>query len=246
MNKAPKINVDNILDAVGAEGIIRRTMGIVKDAKAPSKAPVRTEGYAAELKSYRQVTDFLSQQAKDGHRQIYKGHVESLNKVSAQLDGVERNSVNSRHSTYRSLKLDEAENLNAVWLHELFFANCFDPHSDLTMDSLAYMRLQRDWGTFDEWQQDFMACALAAGEGWAVCGYHVFLQRYVNTFIGGNSDNVTLGVFPVIAMDMHSHSYYRDYLNDRKSYLVAMMREFNFEVIEERFKKAEALAEAMK
>lgn len=239
MNPKTNVGISAILDEVGVEQII-------KDSVKGTLKTLVPEAYAAEVKPYKQVTDFLSQQAKDAHRQLYKGYVESLNKVSAELDSVERASVNPRHSTYRSLKLDEAENLNAVWLHELFFANCFDPHSDLTMDSLAYMRLQRDWGTFEEWQQDFMSCALVAGEGWAVCGYHTFLRRYVNTFVGRHSDNVMLGVFPVIVVDMWTHAYHRDYLNDRKSYLVAMMRQFNFEVIEERFKKAEAIAEALK
>jgi superoxide dismutase len=45
---------------------------------------------------------------------------------------------------------------------------------------------------------------------------------------------------------MWEHAYYRDYLNDPKSYLISQMREFNWTVIEERFKKAESIAQVVK
>jgi Fe-Mn family superoxide dismutase len=47
-------------------------------------------------------------------------------------------------------------------------------------------------------------------------------------------------------MDMWEHAYYKDYLTDKKSYLIAQMRELNWQVIEDRFKKAEAIATVVK
>jgi Fe-Mn family superoxide dismutase len=114
------------------------------------------------------------------------------------------------------------------------------------MDSLSYLKLQRDFGTFDDWQKDFMAVAMAAGNGWAVCGYHTFLRRYVNMIVSHHSGDVMLGVFPVVVLDMWEHSYTRDYLGDKKNYLMAQMKEFNWSVIEDRFKRAEAIAGAVK
>lgn len=203
------------------------------------------ESYVAQPKPYSQVTEFVSQKTKDAHTALYKGYIETLNRVSSELDTAERASADSKHSDYRSLKLDETYNLNATWLHELYFANCFDPHSEVYMDSMAFLRLERDFGTFDDWQMDFMACALSSGQGWAVCGYNLYLQRYVNTFISCHSQDVMLGLYPLVVMDMHEHSYFKDYQTDKKSYLIAMMRELNFGVIEERFTKSEELAQVM-
>jgi Fe-Mn family superoxide dismutase len=114
------------------------------------------------------------------------------------------------------------------------------------MDSIAYLKLQRDFGTFDDWQRDFIACALAAGNGWVVCGYHTFLKRYVNMLVSHHSGDIMVGVYPVVVVDMWEHSYYRDYLSDKKSYLISQMREFNWTVIEDRFKRAEAISAAVK
>jgi len=203
------------------------------------------ESYVAEPKKFKQVTEFVTQKTKDAHTDLYKGYIESLNKISAELDTANRSEANPRHSDYKSLKKDEVYNLNATWLHELYFSNCFDPHSEVTMDSLSYLRLERDFGTFEDWQRDFMACANSAGVGWAVCGYNIFLQRYVNTFVCSHDTNVMLGLYPIIVLDVWEHAY-RDYLNDKKSYIVSQMREFNWTVVEERVKKAESIAQVLK
>lgn len=237
----------DVLAGIDVDGIIKRTIRNHL-AQETSKLPDAdlNESYVAEPKQFKQVSQFVSQKTKDSHIEKYKGYVESLNKVSAELDTADREAVNSRHSAYRSLKLDEVFNLNAVWLHELYFANCFDPHSEIVMDSMAFLRLQRDWGTFDDWQRDFMACALAAKNGWAVCGYHTFLRKYVNFFVDDHAGSVPVGFIPLIVVDMWEHSYYKDYLNDSKSYLVSQMRELNWTVIEDRFKKAESIAQVVK
>ncbi len=233
---------------VDVEGIIKQS--IAKDRAlaraAAGEQETLDESYVAEPKPFKQVSELVSQKTKDAHVALYKGYVEALNQVSAELDSADREGADAKHSQYAGLKCDEAHNLNSVWLHELFFANAFDPHSEVYMDSKAYMKLQEAFGTFDDWQKDFMAGAMAAGDGWAVCGYNMFLKRYVNTVVHGHSDGVMLGLYPLIVVDMHEHAYYRDYLTDKKSYLVSRMRELNWNVIEERFNKSEAVAGVMK
>lgn len=237
-----KDNISKILTGVDIESILKKT---VKETVQGTKSNL-TEAYVAQQKPFKQVSELVSQKTKDSHTGLYKNYIESLNDVSSKLDSADRAVSNSRHSEYRSLKLDEAYNLNAMWLHELYFANCFDPHSEIVMDSMSYLRLQRDFGTFEDWQRDFIACALAAGNGWVVCGYHTFLKRYVNMLVSHHSGDIMVGVYPVIVVDMWEHSYYRDYLSDKKSYLISQMREFNWEVIEDRFKRSEAIAQVVK
>jgi Fe-Mn family superoxide dismutase len=114
------------------------------------------------------------------------------------------------------------------------------------MNSASFIDLQKVWGTFDDWQRDFMACAMACGQGWAICGYNIYLKNYVNTIVSNHSQDVLMGLYPIVVLDLHEHAYQKDYLNDKKSYIIAMMRELNWEVIEERFKKAKNIAQAVK
>jgi Fe-Mn family superoxide dismutase len=204
-----------------------------------------SEAMVAQQKRYPQVSEMVSQKTKDAHERLYKNYVEKFNRISAELDTASRE-TDSNGAEYRNLKVDETQNLNAIWLHELYFSNCFDPHSEIFADSYAYLHLQRDFGSFEEWQRHFVACAMSAREGWAVCAYNIFLRKYVNTVIDGHSNNVMLGLYPVVVLDMHSHSYYRDYLDDKQSYIISQMREINWTVVEERVKRAERIGEVIK
>ena len=242
----------DLLHGLDVEALIKKSVcgafgpSETKHADRTNDAERVDESYVAEPKAFNQVSEFVSQKTKEAHMALYQGHVETLNRVSAELDTAPRAQSDSKHSEYKSLKLDETCNLNDVWLHELYFANCFDPHSEIYMNSKSYIRLERDFGTFEDWQKDFMACANACGPGWAICGYNIFLKRFINTFVRGGSQDVMLGLYPLVVIDMHEHAYFRDYQTDKQSYLVAMMRELNWNVIEERFVKAESLHEVLK
>ncbi len=220
---------------------------IVKDSLDAAGVPKKalSEAIVAHQKRYPQVSEMVSQKTKDAHERHYKNYLEKLNRISAELDSCSRE-TDSTGAAYRNFKLDETHNLNAVWLHELYFSNCFDPHSEVFADSYAYLHLQRDFGSFEEWQRHFVACALSARSGWAICGYNVFLRKYVNTVVDGHADSVMLGLYPVLVLDMHDHAYYRDYLDDKQSFIVSQMREINWTVVEERVKRAEKIAEVLK
>lgn len=202
------------------------------------------EGYVANPKQYRLNTELLLSKTKDAHKDLYGGYIESFNETSAKLDSVDRRVASSNHSDFRSLKIDEQYNLNAIYLHELYFANISDPYSEINVDSLAHMRLNKDFGTFDEWQNDFIACAMGTRNGWVVTVYSTYLKKYVNMVIDGHDCHGLVGTYPVIVLDMWEHAR-RDYLNNKKDYVRAMMKELNWNVIEERFKRADMISQIL-
>ena len=210
-----------------------------------SSSNVISEAYVAEAGKFNLKTELLSDKTKKSHQELLEGYVETLNKVSAKLDGVDKSSANLNHSDFRNLKVDETYNHNAAFLHGLYFENISDLNSQITVDSLTYMKLARDFGTFDKWQEDFVACCLSARNGWAVTFYNTNLRRYMNTVIDLHSQNVMISMLPVIVMDCWEHSYYRDYLKDRKTYVYGMMKELDWSVIEGRFKVSEKIAKVL-
>jgi Fe-Mn family superoxide dismutase len=205
-----------------------------------------TESLVAQQKTFKLATEFQSGATKKAHDELYQGYLEAFNRISAELDTADRENVKSTGSAYRSLKQDETYNMNGVYLHELYFANISDLASNVSMDTLAFMRLSRDFGDFDKWQSDFIACCLASRCGWAITYYNIFTQTYMNTFIDLHSSSVPVGCIPVIVMDVWQHAYYRDYLSDVKTFTYAMMKELNWGVIEERVKRAEKVAQVLK
>jgi Fe-Mn family superoxide dismutase len=228
----------NIINKVVAQAIAE-----AKQKNEPSKR--LNEAYSVATKTFDIKTESLSEDSKKAHQELLAGYVEALNRVSAELDTADRDGSNPNNSQFRNLKIDESHNLNAAFLHGLFFENVGDVNSKITMDTLSFMRLERDFGTFDAWQKDFIACALAARNGWAVTCYNTFLKRYINVVVDLHCLNVPFGCIPVIVVDCWEHTYYRDYLKDRKSYVFAMMKELRWSRIDERFDKVDKMTKVM-
>lgn len=214
--------------------IIREELGIEDNSL--------NESYVVQAKKYNLPTELLSDKNKKEHQGLLAKYVKALNEVSTKLDTVSREDSNLNYSEFRSLKIDEVYNLNAAYLHALFFENISDQRSLITMDSMAFMRLERDFGSFDAWQKDFVACCLSARNGWGVTVYNTMLKRYINIVIDLHHHNIPMGSHPIIVMDCWEHSYYRDYLSDRKTYVYGMMKELDWKEIDERFKKAEKIS----
>ena len=114
------------------------------------------------------------------------------------------------------------------------------------MDSLSYMRLSRDFGSFDAWQKDFIACCQSSRCGWAITYLNTYTQTLMNCVIDLHSQNVPVGMFPVVVMDLWQHAYYKDYLKDSKTYTNAMMKQFRWPVIEKRILKADKIAQILR
>jgi Fe-Mn family superoxide dismutase len=198
------------------------------------------EGVILTPKTYVLKTESLSGMVKELHTNFYKTCVDSFNDISRKLDVLDpENADNPQNSSYRHLRRDEIKNLNAVKLHELYFSNTADPNSEIRVDSIPFMRLSRDWGTFEKWQFDFRACGMSAKEGWAICYFEPYKQRYMNTFIEGDASNVPMGAIPVLVIDTHHHAWFRDFTEQKVEYLNTMMREINWSVVEARMVVAE-------
>jgi Fe-Mn family superoxide dismutase len=202
------------------------------------------EAYVAQPKIYDLNTEMILTKTKEAHKELYNGYVENFNALSAEMDIADRMSANI-NSQYRNVKINEQYMINAVYLHELYFSNISDPYSEIGMDSFAHMRLNRDFGTFNDWQRDFIACGMSAKNGgWVVTAFSTYLKRYINFIVDGHDCHVPVGAYPVIVLDMWEHAR-RDYLNNKKDYIVAMMKELNWNVIEHRFKRADLINQAI-
>jgi len=232
------IKLNNLLSSKDFEKRIQDSVkkSLLEQGVLASDKTLLDESYVAVPQSYELKTEFLSDRAKGSHYDIYQKHVKHFNEISSKLDTVNKDykEVNSDNSAFRSLKLDEMHNLNAIKLHELYFGNISDLASEITMDTISFIRLQRDWGDFDAWQRDFIACGLASRDGWVVTGYDSYIGKYINFFVDADDANIPIGCLPVLVLDVHLHAYYKDYLEDKTSYIFAMMKELRWNIVEAR------------
>ena len=219
----------------------------MKPVKTPSNAPTNRfsklpslkEALVALPKAFLLKTERLSARTKEAHEKLYKTLAEAFTKASSQYDAVSREDANPRHSAFRSTNRDMINALNGMKLHELYFGNISDLASEVTMDSVPYIKLSKNFGTFEKWQFDFIACCMSAREGYAVTVYDPYHKVYMNVVVDGDDSGIPLGAIPIVCMDVCEHAFFKDYADDKKSYVIAMMREMNWNVIEARMVVAE-------
>lgn len=232
------------IEAIAREAVKSR-VSVFAEAKKPNiqptinkQKPLKIEKLNESLnvipRSFPLKTEKLSGPAKEAHELLYKNYTEAFNKTSSALDAASTQDAKSTASAFRSLKDDETFNFNGIKLHELYFTNIGDVASQISVDSLPYIRLARDFGSFERWQFDFIACAMSARNGWAMTVFEPYRNVFMNVVVDGHTKNIPLGAIPVIVMDMWEHAYFKDYAADKKSYVINMMKELNWNVIEAR------------
>lgn len=239
-NKLQGIAAKAVLESFARNGLVPKETPPTAPKKLTESAEKKNASVLKEAlvvipKTFILKTEWLSAKTKEVHERIYKAFVAQFNKVSSELDTVSREDI----LALRNLKLNEANSFNAIKFHELYFGNIADQQSEIHRDSIPFMRLGRDWGTFENWQFDFRGTALGSRDGWMILYYDPFKDKYMHAMIDGNTENVPLCGVPVLVLDMNSHAYFRDYLDDKKSYINAMMREINWQIVEARMVIAE-------
>jgi hypothetical protein len=140
---------------------------------------------------------------------------------------------------FKCSKIFGQSNFNGVNLHELYFSNISDLNSQIRADSLPFIRLSKDFGTFEQWQLDFRSCGMVALEGWAVCYFDPYSKKYTNCVVEKHSENIPVMGIPVIVVDTFHHAWFKDYSGDKKGYLNGTLQELNWSVIEQRMMIAE-------
>jgi hypothetical protein len=69
--------------------------------------------------------------------------------------------------------------------------------------------------------------------------YEPYKNVYMNICIDSHNIGIPVGAVPVLVLDMWSHAFFKDYQIDKKSYIVSMMKEINWDVVEARMILAE-------
>ena len=197
------------------------------------------EDYDVKSKPFKLNTDLLTEKTKKLIKGTYERSVAELNEVSSLIEGAHRDIEEGSRSAYRDLKRDEQRLINQSFLLANFLENIDDQNSTLNMDTLSYMRLVRDWGTFDDWQKDFLASALRSRSGFVVTVYSHILGRYMNLCVDSDMSGVPVGSSVVISVCVFDSFYSRDYIDSKDTYVRAMMKEINWDRVEERIQKIE-------
>ena len=183
---------------------------------------------------------------KNHHDTVYAGYVTQKNEIENRLEQLGRTIVagnadsgNTTYSELRGLKEGETYAVNGVYLHEWYFEILggdgeFENAREL-VDALG-----SSYGSVQAFIKYFSECAMAA-RGWTVLAWDTRESRLWIYNSDAHNEGGVWGALPIIVLDVYEHAYFIDYGADRKAYLKAFWKNFNWSAANDLFKRASSI-----
>ena len=166
-------------------------------------------------------TGKISDKTHEEHFKLYTGYVNKTNALFEELeklgtpDPTNPAVANQIYSTLRSLKVDLTFALGGVKNHELYF-NVLG--GDGKVSGKIAELIARDFGSYENYQKDLKATALAA-RGWVWTGLDHTTGKLFNYLGDAQNTYPVWGVTPILGLDVYEHAYYADFHTARAAYV---------------------------
>ncbi|MBN0039559.1 superoxide dismutase [Cellulosimicrobium cellulans] len=99
--------------------------------------------------------------------------------------------------------------------------------------------IDEHFGSFDAFKKQFAAVAAGVqGSGWAILAWDSIGSKLVTVQLYDQQGNLTLGLTPIVLLDVWEHAYYLDYQNVRADYVTAWWNLVNWSDAEARLQRA--------
>jgi Fe-Mn family superoxide dismutase len=172
----------------------------------------------------------LSEKQISEHIKLYEGYCKKIDEIRTKIS-VNEMEGNATYSEIRELKLEEGFCINAIKLHELFFENIGEGHSN----EMTKM-IENDFGSWDIWKKEFMALAMSA-RGWVILAYDWKDDKSHNYICDMHNQGGIWETIPLLILDVYEHAYFIDHGTNRKAYVEGFMNNINWKIVEERTDK---------
>jgi len=173
------------------------------------------------------------------HDKLYVGYVKKSDEISERLIALRKSGNfegNATFSELRGLKDSETFAANGVYLHERYFDNLGGDGEWKKAPELSKV-LEKKWGSMEDGLKWFSACAMAA-RGWSVLAWDTKAGKIKHYNCDAHNQGGVWGCIPIIVLDVYEHAYFIDFGSDRKSYIEAFWKNFNWAEAEKLYKKA--------
>lgn len=175
-------------------------------------------------------TPGFSDNALKIHFKLYEGYVNNVNSIGKILRETE-----TKSSGQAELRRRFGWEFDGMRLHEIYFSSFSKETAPLDTANLLYEKIEKDFGSFKNWQEDFTATALARGIGWAIVYYDEVGDRLFNTWVNEHDTGHLANAKILLLLDVFEHAFMLDYDTDRASYVDAFLKAVDWETIQVRF-----------
>lgn len=163
------------------------------------------------------------------HFTLYQGYVKNTNTLIEKFKTTEVGTPE-----YGELHRRFGWEWNGMRMHELYFENIIKGGMVLTEGSELQKVLGHVWGSFENWQKEFVGIGTMRGIGWVVLAYDPVKQMVFNTWVNEHDGGHLAGAKPILIMDVFEHAYMVDYGLKKADYIAAFLKAIDWKVVEAR------------
>jgi Fe-Mn family superoxide dismutase len=162
----------------------------------------------------------------------YGGAVKRLSLIQEQLAKVDFDQASG--FVLNGLKREELIAFNSMLLHEIYF-DCLGGDGQLP-SGLLREAIERDFGSVERWQSEFVAMgkALGGGSGWVLLVKSARDGKLTNQWAADHTHTLA-GATPILALDMYEHAYHIDFGAKAAAYVDAFMQNIAWHRAQARF-----------
>lgn len=180
----------------------------------------------------------ISDKNIEEHLKLYKAYVANTNLVLTKINELSKDIENNSYllaELYRRFAFE----FNGVRNHEYFFESLEGGPNELDTNSSLYLELEKEWGTFENFLNQFKKVALTRGIGWAMLSYDKSSEKLFLSWVDEQHLGQLNSTSPILLLDMWEHSYLYDYIPaEKKNYIEAFFQNLNWQVVENNYMKA--------
>lgn len=168
----------------------------------------------------------------------HKGYVDNLNlSLEKYKKAEEKQDIAQMIAIQPAIRFNGGGHIN----HSIFWTNLAPvengggkPPSGPLLEAI-----NKDFGSLQSFIERFNAKTLAIqGSGWGWLGFCKESKRLMMATCSNQDPLSTVGLIPLLGLDVWEHAYYLQYLNVRAEYLKKIWDVINWKNVEERYSKA--------
>jgi Fe-Mn family superoxide dismutase len=161
-------------------------------------------------------------------------HLSYVTGVNAAMDKLEKMRMGEGlEIDYKATMRDLSFHMAGHKLHTIFWQNLRKPKKDNAPKGALLEKINEQFGSFEAFQTEFAGAAKSVeGSGWAmlaVDGDDLHIMQLQNHNLLGS-----VGVTPLLVIDVWEHAYYLDYKNDRGAYVDKFFEIINWDDVASR------------
>lgn len=171
------------------------------------------------------------------HFQLYEGYVKNTNLLLSTLRDLALQDRASGYD-YGALKRRVGWEFDGMRLHEFYFDNLGGGKQELDKNSVLFMRILKDFGSYEQWKKDFISTGMIRGIGWVILYRDPANGRLINVWINEHDLGHLAGGDPLLVMDVFEHAYITQYGLDRGKYIDAFFENIRWDLVAKRYNDA--------